>query len=52
MSRGTAPQRLIVKIDGDTCCEYCYLVVGVTIPVKGPMWGPVQNRYILFLTLG
>ena len=36
MSRGTAPQRLIVMIDSDTSCKYWYMVVGVTIPFKGP----------------
>ena len=35
MSRGTAPQRLIVMIDSDTSCKYWYIVVGVTIPFKG-----------------
>ena len=32
MSCGTAPERLIVMIDSDTCCKYWYIVVGVTIP--------------------
>ena len=39
MSRGTAPQRLIVMIDSDTSFKYWYIVVGVTIPFKGPKWG-------------
>ena len=39
MSRGTAPQRLIVMIDIDFCCKYCYVMVGVTIPFKGPKKG-------------
>ena len=39
MSRGTAPQRLIVMIDSNTSCKYWYKVVGVTIPFKEPKRG-------------
>ena len=39
MSRGTAPQRLIVMTESDTSCKYWYIVVGVTIPFKGPKRG-------------
>ena len=39
MSHGTAPQRLIVMIESDTTCRYWHLVVGVTIPFKGPKRG-------------
>ena len=47
MSRGTSPQRLIVMIDSDTGCKYCYIMDGVTIPYKGPCGGSVKN-YVIF----
>ena len=36
LSRGTAPKRLIVIIDNDTSFKYWFIMVGVTIPLKGP----------------
>ena len=39
MSRGTAQQMLIFMIDSDTGCKYWYIVIGVTIPFKGPKGG-------------
>ena len=36
VSRGTAPVKLIIMIESDTYCNYWYIVVGVTIPFKGP----------------
>ena len=37
--RGTAPLKLIVMIDSSTYCKYWYIVVGLTIPIKGPKTG-------------
>ena len=48
MSRGTAPQRLIVMIDSDTSCKYWYPVVGVTIPCTGPKRG--LSKIMIYFT--
>ena len=36
MSHGTAPLKLIVMTDSNTCCKFWYIVVCVTIPLMGP----------------
>ena len=36
MSHGTAPLKLIVMTDSNTCCKYWYIVVCITIPFMGP----------------
>ena len=48
MSRGTAPQRLIVMIDSDATCKYWYSVVDLTIPFKGPKRG--LSKIMIYFT--
>ena len=48
MSLGTTPQRLIVMIDSDTGLKYWSIVVGVTIPLKGPKRG--LSKIIIYFT--
>ena len=48
MSLGTAPQRLIVMIDNDTCFKYWYVMVDVTIPLKGPKRG--LSKIMIYFT--
>ena len=38
MSHGTAPLNLIVTDNSDTYIKYWYILVAVTIPIKGLQW--------------
>ena len=48
LSHGTVPLKLVIMIDSDTNYKHRYVVVGVTVPFKGPQRG--LSKTMLYFT--